>query len=33
MLVLVGLLMATGLWGELNTWILSELVSGFEVAV
>ena len=33
MLVLVGLLMVTGMWGDLNTWIQSELVNGFEVAV
>jgi cytochrome c-type biogenesis protein len=31
--VLVGLLMVTGLWQDLNTWLQSELVNGFEVAV
>ena len=33
MLVLVGLLMVTGLWQDLNTWLQSELVNGFQVAV
>ena len=33
MLVLVGLLMVTGLWQDLNTWLQSELVTGFQVAV
>jgi cytochrome c-type biogenesis protein len=33
MLVLVGLLMVTGLWQSLNTWLQSELVNGFEVSV
>ena len=33
MLVLVGLLMVTGLWQDLNTWLQTELVDGFEVAV
>ena len=33
MLVLVGLLMVTGLWQSLNTWLQSELVNGFRVSV
>ena len=33
MLVLVGLLMVTGLWQSLNTWLQSELVNGFQVSV
>ena len=33
MLVLVGLLMVTGLWQDLNTGLQSELVNGFQVAV
>jgi cytochrome c-type biogenesis protein len=33
MLVLVGLLMVTGLWQSMNTWLQSELVNGFRVSV
>jgi cytochrome c-type biogenesis protein len=33
MLVLVGLLMVTGLWQSMNTWLQTELVNGFEVSV
>jgi len=33
MLVVVGLLMVTGLWQDLNTWLQTELVSTFEVSV
>ena len=33
LLVLVGLLMVTGWWQDLNTWLQSELVNGFQVAV
>jgi cytochrome c-type biogenesis protein len=33
MLVLVGLLMVTGLWQSINTWLQSELVNGFQVSV
>ena len=33
MLVLVGLLMVTGLWLSMNTWLQSELVNGFRVSV
>jgi cytochrome c-type biogenesis protein len=33
MLVLVGLLMVTGLWQSMNTWLQSELVNGFQVSV
>ena len=33
MLVLVGLLMVTGLWQSINTWLQSELVNGFRVSV
>ena len=32
MLVLVGLLMVTGVWQDMNTWLQTELVNGFEVA-
>ncbi len=32
-LVLVGLLMVTGLWQSINTWLQTELVNGFQVAV
>ena len=32
-LVLVGLLMVTGWWQDLNTWLQTELVNGFQVAV
>lgn len=33
LLIVVGLLLVTGLWSELTTWIQSELVSGFEVVI
>lgn len=33
MLVLVGLLMVTGLWEDLNRWLQTELVNGFQVSV
>jgi cytochrome c-type biogenesis protein len=33
MLVLIGLLMVTGLWQSINTWLQSELVNGFQVSV
>jgi cytochrome c-type biogenesis protein len=33
MLVLVGLLMVTGLWQDMNTWLQTELVNGFRVPV
>jgi cytochrome c-type biogenesis protein len=33
MLVLVGLLMVTGAWQDLNTWLQTELVNGFEVSL
>ncbi len=33
MLVLVVLLMVTGLWQSMNTWLQSELVNGFRVSV
>ena len=33
MLVLVGLLMVTGLWQSMNTWLQTELVNGFQVSV
>jgi cytochrome c-type biogenesis protein len=33
MLVLVGLLMVTGLWQSMNTWLQTELVNGFKVSV
>ena len=33
MLVVVGLLLVTGVWQDLNTWLQAELVSGFEVAL
>ena len=33
MLVLVGLLMVTGLWEDLNTWLKIELVNEFQVSV
>ena len=33
MLVLVGLLMVTGSGQDLNTWLQTELVNGFEVSV
>ena len=32
-LVVVGLLMVTGLWEELNRWVQSRLVDGFEVVI
>jgi cytochrome c-type biogenesis protein len=33
LLVVVGLLLLTGVWEDLNRWLQSELVSGFEVPV
>lgn len=33
MLVVVGVLLVTGVWQDLNTWLQAELVSGFEVAL
>ena len=33
MLVVVGLLLVTGLWAELVTWIQINLVNGYEVTV
>ena len=33
MLVLVGLLMVTGAWENLNRWLQSELVNGFQVSL
>ncbi len=33
LLVVVGLLLLTGVWEDLNRWVQSELVSGFEVPV
>lgn len=33
MLVLVGVLLVTGVWQDLNTWLQAELVSGFRVAL
>jgi cytochrome c-type biogenesis protein len=33
MLVLVGLLMVTGLWQDLNTWLQAELVDNFTVSL
>ena len=33
MLVVVGLLLLTGVWEDLNRWVQTELVSGFEVAL
>ena len=33
MLVLVGVLMVTGLWQDLNTWVQAELVSTFRVSL
>ncbi|GAA4412551.1 cytochrome c biogenesis CcdA family protein [Fodinibacter luteus] len=33
MLVVVGVLLLTGVWEELNRWIQAELVSGFEVSL
>ena len=33
MLVLVGLLMVTGVWEDLNRWLQTELVNGFQVSV
>lgn len=32
-LLLVGILLVTGLWEDLNRWVQSELVSGFQVAI
>ncbi len=32
-LVVVGLLMLTGVWEDLNRWLQTELVSGFQVAL
>ena len=33
LLVLVGLLMVTGVWEDLNRWVQTELVNGFQVSV
>lgn len=33
LLLVIGLLLLTGLWENLNRWIQSELVSGFEVSI
>ncbi len=33
LLVVVGLLMLTGVWETMNTWVQTELVSGFEVSL
>jgi len=33
MLVLVGLLMVTGVWEDLNTWLKIELVDRFQVSL
>ena len=33
MLVVVGLLLVTGVWEDLNRWVQAELVSGFQVAL
>jgi cytochrome c-type biogenesis protein len=33
MLVLVGLLLLTGVWEDLNRWLQAELVSGFQVSL
>ena len=33
MLVLVGLLMVTGVWEDLNRWLQTELVNGFQVSL
>lgn len=33
MLVVVGLLLLTGIWEDLNRWLQTELVSGFEVVL
>lgn len=33
MLVVVGVLLLSGVWEDLNRWLQSELVNGFEVAV
>jgi cytochrome c-type biogenesis protein len=33
MLVLVGLLLVTGVWEDLNRWVQAELVSTFQVAL
>jgi cytochrome c-type biogenesis protein len=33
LLVVVGVLLLTGVWEDLNRWVQSELVSGFEVPV
>lgn len=33
LLVVVGLLLLTGVWEDLNRWVQAELVSGFEVAL
>lgn len=32
-LLLVGILLVTGVWEELNRWVQSQLVSGFQVAI
>ena len=33
LLVLVGVLLLTGVWEDLNRWVQTELVSGFEVSL
>ena len=33
MLIVVGVLLLTGVWEDLNRWLQSELVSGFRVAL
>ncbi|MGD8149251.1 cytochrome c biogenesis CcdA family protein [Ornithinimicrobium sp. Y1694] len=33
LLVVIGLLMVTGVWGELMAWVQSRLVSGFETVI
>jgi cytochrome c-type biogenesis protein len=33
MLVLVGLLMVTGLWQDVNTWLQAELIDDFTVSL
>jgi cytochrome c-type biogenesis protein len=31
LLIVIGVLLVTGLWQSLNTWLQTELVGGFEV--
>ena len=33
MLVVVGVLLLTGVWEDLNRWLQSELVNGFQVSL